>query len=182
MLCVSAGSTDHEGISIWVLAVSGNHNSTTTAQEHSTKSSNHPVQTREKHLAMSSTQTKSVLCVGINPSKRDTEETKNAGPSPEFRARIQKQVDEAKAAGYELELKFIAPDEMEVEVPRVRETLKEKAWDGLIIGGGIRGTFEFTVYFEQLVNAGREIRPEMKQGFNTSPGDIIPTIQRMFGQ
>lgn len=129
---------------------------------------------------MSAPQAKAILCVGINPAKRDTEETKNAGPSPAILAMIDKQVHDAKDAGYDLHMKFIAPDEMDIEVPRVRELLKEKTWDGFIIGGGIRKEFSLTVYFEQLVNAGREIRPETKLGFNTSPNDILNTLERMF--
>lgn len=131
---------------------------------------------------MSSSPTKAVLCVGTDPSKKNTEETQAAGPALDIRAMVMKQFEAAKAAGYELEMKFIAPDEMEVEVPHVKEMLRGKAWDGYIVGAGIRTTLELTVYFEQLVNASREIRPETKIGFNTSPKDIIPTIQRMFGQ
>lgn len=129
---------------------------------------------------MSSITPKAVLCVGINPAKRDTEETKSAGLPEVLLGMVNKQIEDAKNAGYDLHMKFIAPDEMEAEVPRVSDLLKERAWDGFIIGGGIRKEFPLTVYFERLVNAGREIRPEAKMGFNTTPTDIVITIQRMF--
>lgn len=135
---------------------------------------------QEEYSTMSFTKGKSVLCVGINPAKRDTEETRTAGPSKEILAMIEKQIEEAKAAGYELQMKFIAPDEMEVEIPRVSEILREKIWDGFIIGGGIRKEFTLTIYFERLVNASREIQPETRIGFNTSPNDISSTMKRMF--
>lgn len=136
---------------------------------------------QERHSTMSFTKAKSVLCVGINPAKRDTEETRTAGPSKEILGMIEKQIEEAKAAGYELQTKFIAPDEMEVEIPRVSELLREKTWDGFIIGGGIRKEFTLTVYFERLVNASREMQPKTRIGFNTFPNDILSTMERMFG-
>lgn len=132
-------------------------------------------------MSSSTTPLKSVLCVGINPSKRDTEESRSAGPSPEIIAMTNKQVSDAKSLGYDLHMKFIAPDEMEVGVPRVTEILREREWNGMIVGGGIRKEFGLTVYFEKLVNAGRrELRKEAKMGFNTSPVDIVGTIERMF--
>lgn len=131
---------------------------------------------------MSSSAPKSVLCIGINPSKRDTEATKTAGPSPEIRATVNKQIEDAKLAGYELHVKYIAPDEMDVEIPVVREMLREKAWDGFIVGGGIKKVVSLNVYFERLVNAGRELRPEAKMGFTTSADDMVAAMQRMFGE
>lgn len=123
---------------------------------------------------------RTILCVGINPSKRDTEETKNAGPSPEIQRAMSKQVSDAKDAGYDLQVELIAPDEMDEKIPHIRALLQAKAWDGYIVGGGIRKDFNLTKYFELLVNAGREIRPETRMGFNTSPMDIVDTIGRMF--
>lgn len=123
---------------------------------------------------------KSVLCIGINPSKRDTEETKNAPPSEAIRNMITKQIQDAKDAGYELQVELIAPNEMSEKIPQIRDMLVEKRWDGFIIGGGIRKELHLTDYFEQLVNAGREIRPQARMGFNTSPMDIVDTMKRMF--
>ena len=123
-----------------------------------------------------------VLCVGINPAKRDTPESKNAGPSDEIRRMISSQIQDANDAGFDLHVELLAPDEMAEKVPYVRELLEHEHCDGYIVGGGIRKEFQLTKYFEQLVNAGRETRPQARIGFNTSPGDLVITMQRMFAK
>lgn len=125
---------------------------------------------------------KKVLCIGINPSKRDTPELRNAGPSDEIQRMISGQIQEAKDASFNLRVELIAPDEMAEKITYVRKLLEQEPWDGYIVGGGIRKTFEVSEYFEELVNASRELRPEARMGFNTSPTDLVATMQRMFAR
>ena len=49
-----------------------------------------------------------------------------------------------------------------------------------MIGYGIRGPKEYTVLFESVVNAAREIAPGAKLMFSTAPDGVFETIRRAF--
>jgi len=123
---------------------------------------------------------KRVLCIGINASKRDTPETRNASPPEEIQRMMSSQIQEAKDAGFNLHVELVAPDEMAEKLLYVRDLLGQEHWDGFIVGGGIRKASELTEHFEDFVNASREIRPLAKMGFNTIPGDLPAAMRRMF--
>ena len=90
-------------------------------------------------------------------------------------------VQEAAEEGYNVRMIQIDPESQpSAGTDIVKTALASQAWDGFIIGNGIRSTPDLTVLFEQLVRIGREAAPDTPMGFNTHPLDIIETIERMF--
>ena len=126
--------------------------------------------------------TKDVLIVGVShPSANAPAEIKQNGGVPvELRQKIGAMVARARQAGYNLEARQIAPEELGDKVDEIKQLLQQKPWDGYVVGFGLRGDPSLTVHFEALVNAGREICPKAKMGFNTHPLDLLETVERMF--
>ena len=102
------------------------------------------------------------------------------GSKEELREKIMAGLKKAQDAGYDLEVQQIHHDNFPAGLEEVKEKLKSKQWDGFIVGFGIRGTAEYTEVFEKLVNAGREIVPDAKLGFNTRPDDLYECVVRNF--
>lgn len=78
-----------------------------------------------------------------------------------------------------LTLRLRSPEDPSPVVDDVKALLKEKSWDGYLVGFGVRGDPSLTAVFEDLINAGREIRPETRMGFNTNPLDLLETAKRI---
>ena len=126
--------------------------------------------------------TKDILVVGVShPSANAPVEIKqSAGSSVQLRQKVGEMVESARQAGYKLEARQIAPEDLGAKVEEIKQLLQRQPWDGYIVGFGVRGDPSLTVHFEALVNAGREICPKAKMGFNTHPLDLLETIERMF--
>jgi phage FluMu gp28-like protein len=56
--------------------------------------------------------------------------------------------------------------------------LKEKTYDGIIIGAGIRVAESNFLLFEKIVNTIHEHAPQAKIVFNTSPKDNVAAVKR----
>lgn len=56
--------------------------------------------------------------------------------------------------------------------------LAERAWDVVVIGGGIRKTDQLLPLFEKTLNLIRQHAPQTAIAFNTSPGDSSEAAQR----
>ncbi len=63
---------------------------------------------------------------------------------------------------------------------RLKEELASEPVDGVVIGYGIRGLADHTVWFEQLVSTVREDAPGAKLIFNTLPGNTADAVKRWF--
>lgn len=84
-----------------------------------------------------------------------------------------------KEAGYEYTHNLRSPeDDMSLLVAE----LKRKAYDGVVIGYGVRGSPELTFWFEQLVNTIQEHSPKTKLMFNTpeTPMTAVEAVGRWF--
>ncbi|MCJ1433192.1 hypothetical protein MMC27_002551 [Xylographa pallens] len=127
--------------------------------------------------------TKDVLVIGVShPSANAPAEIKQSGGGNpvELRKKIGAMVESARQAGYKLEPRQFAPEDLGAKVEEIKQLLQRQPWDGYIVGFGVRGDASLTVHFEALVNAGREICPKAKMGFNTHPLDLLETVERMF--
>lgn len=58
------------------------------------------------------------------------------------------------------------------------ESLTERPWDVVVVGGGIRKTEQLLPLFEQIVNLIRRHAPQAAVAFNTSGGDSVEAAQR----
>lgn len=131
---------------------------------------------------MSATQTtKRILVIGLSGhapgQQRITMGAKQ--PKGQFRKMLQDTVAEAKTSGLELDVMQVKASAFSAGLKDIKERLQSKP-DGVVIGNGIRGTVEYTVFFEDVVNACREITPTTRMAFNTSPSDILECCLRNF--
>lgn len=65
----------------------------------------------------------------------------------------------------------------------LQETMKGRAWDGIIVGWCIRGHVEFTTLFEKIIAVlvgQTHAQPDLKIMFSTGPDDLVQTTIRNF--
>jgi hypothetical protein len=62
--------------------------------------------------------------------------------------------------------------------PAVVASLTQRAWDVVVIGGGIRKPEPLVMFFEQVVNLVRRHVPGAAIAFNTSGGDSVEAALR----
>lgn len=117
--------------------------------------------------------TKSILVIGLV-----------LAPSPAASAMqtaVKAAIKQAHEVGYRAEtyaVDITDGDHMET----FRGFLKERTWDGVMIGWGIRGALEHTELFEKLVNGVLAyVKPTPKFVFSLKPDGFIDAIQRVLG-
>lgn len=71
---------------------------------------------------------------------------------------------------------LVAPDESAEST--VVAALSGRAWDVVVIGGGIRKPEAALTFFEQVVNLVRKHAPGAAIAFNTSIGDSVEAAER----
>lgn len=125
---------------------------------------------------------KRILTIGLAqaPASADAAHKKMIGSPEGHNMRLQTMKKQGKEAGFDLTLVAAKPGDFPTYLREVQELLKSQSWDGIMIGFGVRGTVEYSQFFQDLVNASRELRPEVKMAFNTSPQDIVECAQRSF--
>lgn len=86
--------------------------------------------------------------------------------------------DEAKLKdqGYDASIGFIYSGETATD--QLVTTLKETAFDVVLIGAGVRKDDEHFLVFENLINVVHEFAPKARIAFNTGPTDSDAAIQR----
>lgn len=126
--------------------------------------------------------TKRILVVGLSGHAAGQQRLKMGAQQPrgQFRKMLQDTISKAKSSGLELDVMQVKASAFPSGLKDIEERLQSKP-DGVVIGNGIRGTSEYTVFFEDVVNACREISPGSRLGFNTSPDDILACCLRNFG-
>jgi hypothetical protein len=60
----------------------------------------------------------------------------------------------------------------------ITSALTGRAWDVVVIGGGIRKPEPLLLFFEQVVNLIRRYAPKAAVAFNTSGGDSVEAAGR----
>jgi hypothetical protein len=123
---------------------------------------------------------KSVMLIGLKPAVIDFSSPEFAS-SPGLNAdKIQAGLDTAeedlKRLGYDIEMCLTDTGETAEEV--VRRRLREKRFDCVIIGAGIRAVAAYFLLFEKLINVVHENAPQAKICFNTTPNDSPAAVQR----
>jgi hypothetical protein len=66
--------------------------------------------------------------------------------------------------------------------PAITAALTRRAWDVVVIGGGIRKPEPLLEFFEQVVNLVRQHAPGAAIAFNTSGGDSVEAARRWLGR
>ena len=120
----------------------------------------------------------SVLVVGLEPSLIDFSDPAYASGLDAAAVRAGLEADEARlnALGYDAEL--CLTDFGETAETVLRERLKQKSFDCVMIGAGVRLIGQNTPLFEKLVNVVHADAPQAKLCFNTRPTDTAAAVQR----
>jgi hypothetical protein len=124
--------------------------------------------------------TTSVLVIGFEPSLLDFSSPDLAAFPDLTAARILQALaaDQAslQALGYDVELCLI--DLGETAETIVRERLRAKPYDCILIGAGVRTGASHFLLFERLINLLHSKAPQAKLCFNTNPADTAAAVQR----
>jgi hypothetical protein len=125
-------------------------------------------------------QKKSVLLIGFDPTLLDFS-------SPEFApfpgldaAKVLKALnaDEARLKKLGCDVEMCLIDLGETAETVVRERLRRKQFDCILIGAGVRTIPSHFILFERLINLLHAHAPQAKLCFNTNPGDTAEAVQR----
>jgi len=124
------------------------------------------------------TDKKSVLVVGLDPTIIDF--SKPGYPpgmdATKVFAGIKSSEDELTGLGYSVQT--CLTDFGETAEAVVQSQLKDKPWDCVMIGAGVRVIPDNFILFEKLVNVVHEHAPQAKMCFNQLPADIGEAVKR----
>ena len=128
---------------------------------------------------------KAILTIGLAhpPPPSMQAMLKELGVQPAaIAASAQNSIQKARDAGYDIQSVLITPGQGEASdgVDKLVAKLPERAWDGIMVGFGVRGTPEYTTTFEKVMNLFKEQCPDVKVGFNSRPDDLYDAIVRNF--
>ena len=98
---------------------------------------------------------------------------------PKVRQGMDAIMAEYKRANCVMDCLFVSPEEMDRVVSYLHS---HPQLSGVVLGFGVRGNAELTVFFEEIVQAVREHAPQARLIFNTRPDDSVQAIQRSFPQ
>lgn len=118
---------------------------------------------------------KKVMLVGWHPSVVNYD--KWPGLTPEkLEAALRADEKKLNDLGYDAEIGFIYSGETATQ--QLEKTLKENAYDVVLIGAGVRKDDDHFLVFEKLVNIVHEHAPKARIAFNTGPTDSDVAVQR----
>jgi hypothetical protein len=124
------------------------------------------------------TDKKSVLVVGLDPTLIDF--SKPGYPpgmsTAKVFAGIKSSEEELTRLGYNVQT--CLTDFGETAEAVVQSQLKQKRWDCVMIGAGVRANPSNFILFEKLVNVVHEHAPHAKLCFNQLPSDIADAVKR----
>lgn len=69
-------------------------------------------------------------------------------------------------------------DNIHTALEEVRLRLLDRPHDIVVIGAGIRNDANYLLTFENIINLIKEKAPQCKVAFNTSPFDIVESVER----
>lgn len=126
------------------------------------------------------TDKKSVLVIGLQPTLIDFSDPDYA-PYPGMNAAkvlavLEASEDRLKNLGYDVQMCLI--DFGETAEAVVLDQLKQKRFDCILIGAGVRTIAGNFILFEKLINVVHEHAPQAKLCFNTNPNDTAEAVQR----
>ena len=122
------------------------------------------------------TQEKKVLMLGLDPKVVDYSHLAVKLDEPTLRAGLAADEKRLRELGYDA--KWLLIDRGETAEAVVSAALKEKTFDCVLIGAGIRTVPPMFLLFEKLINLVHEGAPRAKICFNTVPEDSAASVQR----
>jgi len=119
---------------------------------------------------------KKVLMLGLDPKVVDYSHLAVKLDEPTLRAGLAADEKRLRELGYDA--KWLLLDRGETAEAVVATALKEKTFDCVLIGAGIRTIPPMFLLFEKLINVVHEGAPRAKLCFNTVPEDSAASVQR----
>jgi len=122
---------------------------------------------------------KSVILIGLEPTLIDFSHPDFSGTgldAAKVRAGLKSCEDELIRLGYDVQMCFT--DFGETAEAVVQSQLKQKRFDCVLIGAGVRVPPCNFILFEKLINVVHEHAPQAKLCFNTKPSDTAEAVQR----
>ena len=118
---------------------------------------------------------KSVLVIGFEPTLLDYTTIPDLDAA-KVMAGLKADETRLQNLGYEVEL--CLHDLGETAEVVVRDRLRQKQFDCIVIGAGLRTIPKYFILFEKLINVVHEHAPRAKLCFNTKPSDTAEAVQR----
>ena len=118
---------------------------------------------------------KSVLVIGFEPTLLDYTTIPDLDAA-KVMAGLKADETRLRNLGYEVEL--CLHDLGETAETVVRDRLRQKQFDCIVIGAGVRTIPKYFILFEKLINVVHEYAPRAKLCFNTKPSDTAEAVQR----
>jgi len=122
------------------------------------------------------THDKKVLMIGLDPKVVDYSHLAVKLDEASLRAGLAADEKRLRDLGYDA--RWLLVDRAETALNVVSAALKEKTFDCVLIGAGIRTIPPMFPLFEKLVNVVHERAPQAKICFNTVPEDTAVSVQR----
>jgi hypothetical protein len=127
------------------------------------------------------TENKAVLVIGLEPtlidfSHPDYASTGQGLDAAKVLAGLKSSENELSRLGYDVQM--CLTDFGETAEAVVRSQLKQKRFDCVLIGAGIRTIPSNFLLFEKLVNVVHEYAPHARISFNTKPSDTAEAVRR----
>jgi hypothetical protein len=119
---------------------------------------------------------KKVLMIGLDPKVVDYAHLAVKLDEPTLRAGLATDEKRLRDLGYDA--RWLLIDRGETAEAMVLAAFKEKTFDCVLIGAGIRTVPPMFLLFEKLVNVVHEHAPHAKICFNTVPEDTAASVQR----
>lgn len=118
---------------------------------------------------------KSVLVIGFEPTLLDYTTIPDLDAA-KVMAGLKADETRLQNLGYDVEL--CLHDLGETAETVVRDRLRQKQFDCIVIGAGVRTIPKYFILFEKLINVVHEHAPRSKLCFNTKPSDTAEAVQR----
>jgi hypothetical protein len=121
---------------------------------------------------------KSVLVIGLEPTLIDFSQPGYAPgmDAAKVLAGLKSSEDELTRLGYSVEM--CLTDFGETAVSVVQRQLRQKRFDCVLVGAGVRMNPSNFLLFEKLINVVHEHAPQAKICFNTLPNDTAAAVKR----
>lgn len=103
------------------------------------------------------------------------------GSPSEIKAKIDADIDDIRAAGFQITLKYVSdasPEAMADSLDWLRNKLREEKFDGVMVGTGLRLIPQQTELWEAVMNVIREEAPQSVFMYNDGPGRNLWALRR----
>ena len=118
---------------------------------------------------------KSVLIIGFEPTLLDYAAIPDLDAA-KVTAALKADEARLRALGYEVEMCLTDLGETAEDV--VQDRLRQKQFNCILIGAGVRTIPKYFILFEKLINVVHAHAPQAKLCFNTKPSDTAEAVQR----